>query len=344
MKHRLRLCWRAWKCFQCPCTRRFSSSSGFDSAERIPFWMKVAASSVMRRASAPLPCRSGRIAPMRRSTCLGRRSARSKWKMPNGKSRPFACWSARVQDAKAAAPQDAARDLFRALRNRLGCADFVFHPVDVLLVPVMLEVDGVVGVVVHRRHRPELVESLDQHAFAVHVGEPQRPVDCVHTPRHGPRFDGRAEGARDLEVIDEIDPSEARVPLIPRLDVALVDDAGDAPDDLAATEGQPVLRLTEIERGIMIAVQRFSLVKIERRDPAVVVFVQVEGKADELPQIPLRFDLADFDPHPHLPAGWPSADEPQITSSPEPARARMGMAGACATRHKRLTRRDSYLM
>src|SRR5437867_2464734 len=44
----------------------------------------------------------------------------------------------RVQDAKASAPQDAARDLFGALRNRLGWADFVFHPVDVLLVTVRL--------------------------------------------------------------------------------------------------------------------------------------------------------------------------------------------------------------
>ena len=126
----------------------------------------------------------------------------------------------------------------RLLRHRRGVLHLELHPVGVLAVAAGFQVLRVVGVVVDGRERAEFLEALDEQPLPVEVGEAQGAVHGRQPVLARPVLDGLHQGPADRLVVDEVDPAEAGVAVLPLLDVAPVDDPGDPPDR-ARRPGRP---------------------------------------------------------------------------------------------------------
>jgi hypothetical protein len=61
----------------------------------------------------------------------------------------------------------------------------------------------------------------------------------------------------------------------------MVDDAGDPSDDSPTINSEPILGLTEFEGRILVATQTIEFVAPWRRDPVLVIPVQVVLKCDK---------------------------------------------------------------
>ena len=154
---------------------------------------------------------------------------------------------------------------------------------------------GVIGGVVVDVHGGELVEALDEHAFAVGVDESQRSGYLVHASGLSPVFDRFQQGGGYFGVVDEVEPSEADGLAVPSLIGTAVDDGRHAPHHLSVFEGHEILRLAAFERGVFIPAERSHLIGKEVWYGTIVIAIEVVVKLDELFQFPFRFNAFDLD-------------------------------------------------
>ena len=110
--------------------------------------------------------------------------------------------------------------------------ELIFEPIRILLITQLFQVGRVIGIIIDGRHRADLMKSIYQHTFAVHIGEPERPVDGLQAAFPGPIFDSSKQPGWNFRVVDKVDPAEAQVGLFPLLDVSRVEDSSDPPDNL----------------------------------------------------------------------------------------------------------------
>ena len=105
-------------------------------------------------------------------------------------------------------------------------------------VAVVLEMLRIVGIVVDGRHGRELIEAVDEHALGVEIGEAERSDESVALVCLRPVFGLSQQGTAHLEIVDEVDPPEARRLFVPRAVGLVVDDAGHASHDLPSRQAK----------------------------------------------------------------------------------------------------------
>ena len=114
--------------------------------------------------------------------------------------------------------------LGHAIRN----IDLKLMPILILDITHALHLLRVIRVVIDRRHRSQLIETLDQHTLMIHVGETHRADQLFQPFRPGPLLNRTKQGIRHLIVVDKIHEAKACPLLLPDLIARTIDDAGDA--------------------------------------------------------------------------------------------------------------------
>ena len=139
------------------------------------------------------------------------------------------------------------------LRHFIGHIHLIFHIVVVLLPSAKLfYMLGIIRIIIYCSLSAELVKSPGKHTFGVHIGKAQRTYHLLHTMLPAPLFHGIKQCTRDIDIIDEINPSEADTALFPTLVCLLVDDGSHTSSHLTILIGKEILRLTEVKGGILV--------------------------------------------------------------------------------------------
>ena len=125
----------------------------------------------------------------------------------------------------------------------------------------------------------DVLESFNQHALLAQRIVVQRSVDFRHSLLPGPVFRRAEQQARDLEVVDSVEPAEAGAFLSIQLVVARIDHAADPADDFLSVEDHPkfpgaVLQGRDFGQGM-------DLVAVKRRYILLAVPVQLVRETDE---------------------------------------------------------------
>ena len=164
-------------------------------------------------------------------------------------------------------------------RELLGCHlryfDLVFDIVVVFLEAEPFHVLGIVRIVVVDVHRGEVVETFDEHPFAIHVLEAKRPGDLRHAFSFSPVGDSLEQCLRDCGVIDEVEPSEAHHLPLPVLVGAAVDDGGDTSCHFPVLISKETPCLTEGKGGVGARLQRELLGEVQVRHGIGTVAIEV---------------------------------------------------------------------
>ena len=186
-------------------------------------------------------------------------------------------------------------NLRKLWRNHLGHFDAKLHVVVVLFkARHVLHVAHVIGEIIIDIHRGEAVETLNHHAFAIHIGEPQRANDGIHAALAPPCLHRFEQFARHFLVVDKIEPAETHHPLLPLFVGPTIDNGCHTAHYLLAFEGQKIASLATFERRIAVAAQRVHLILKQKRNGAVVAPIEVVIELDELSQVGPTFNSLDF--------------------------------------------------
>ena len=163
-------------------------------------------------------------------------------------------------------------------RSYLRHLDAVLQPVVVLLEELQsIHVLGIIRVIVVDVHGGFLVESFDEHSLAVHIGKAKWPYQFFHATLSAPPGCGIQQHTGNLEIIDEVEPSEAHLLLVPLVVGTMVDDGGNAAYHLrdAVIDSQEILRFAEVEGRILAFAQCIPLVKTQVRNGIFATFIKV---------------------------------------------------------------------
>ena len=163
-------------------------------------------------------------------------------------------------------------------RGYLRHLDAVLQPVVVLLEELQsIHVLGIIRVIVVDVHGGFLVESFDEHSFTVHIGKAKWPYQFFHATLSAPVGCGIQQHTGNFQVIDEVEPSEAHLLLVPLVVGTMVDDGGNAAYHLrdAVVDSQEILRFAEIEGWILVFAQCIPLVKTQVRNGIFATFIKV---------------------------------------------------------------------
>ena len=190
---------------------------------------------------------------------------------------------------------DHLRNLHHLLRHQFGHEDFELHVVVVLFPSAeTFHVLGIVRVVVDGGHRAELVETEGQHALGVEVGEAQRANHFLHALAAAEVGHGIEQRTAHLDVVDEVNPTEAHALAFPLLVGAVVDDGSHATSQLPVLVGQVVLGFAEFESCVFITAQRRHFVAEKSGCVVGVTLIQIVMELDKCLQVFLRRDLLNF--------------------------------------------------
>ena len=180
---------------------------------------------------------------------------------------------------------DHLRQPLDTLGHCLGRKHLEFDPIRLFGQPVCLHVLDVVRVVVQRSHDSEVFVALQEQSFVVKIREPDRSVETVHATLFAPCDDRVEQGFADLQIIDEIEPSEAHVLRVPFLVGFAVDDTGDASDGFAVTVRHPQLVLANLQRRVFLCIEAVHLVKEQGRAVIRTIGVQIISELNKLLQL-----------------------------------------------------------
>ena len=149
------------------------------------------------------------------------------------------------------------RDFHHLFRHLLGHENLEFHVVVVLLPTAeFLDVFGVVGVVVDGCHRAEFVETEREHSLGVEIGESERTDDFFHPFLTSKIGHGVEQRTAHVEVVDEVDPTEANALALPFFVGLVVHNRCHATHYFPVFVGEEIFRFAKLERGIFVAAQR----------------------------------------------------------------------------------------
>ena len=166
-----------------------------------------------------------------------------------------------------------------------------FEPIDFLGITMVLDEALIIGIVVLLLERREVIEALDEEAFAFHIAEAEGADDLVHPEASRPILDGAKKHVRDLLVVDAVEAVETDALLLPFLVGNLLENADDAPDDLFAVIDAVahVIRLVAVK---VIILEKGKLVRVETRDEIGVSLIEAKREIDEIPNLFSRFDFS----------------------------------------------------
>ncbi len=168
------------------------------------------------------------------------------------------------------------RELCELLRGLRWHGEIILHVVVVLDPSAeLLHVLRVIGIIVYRWHRAELVEAHDEHSLGVEVGETERTHHGGHALALAPGFHCVEESLRHLYVVNEIYPSKAHVLPGELLVGALVDDGSHASHDFAILISHEILRLAEVKGHVLVTAECVHVIKKQSRGIVGVALVKV---------------------------------------------------------------------
>ena len=182
-------------------------------------------------------------------------------------------------------------------RIALRVGDLDLDPVVLLGESVSLHVLLVIREVVQRRHRREVLESLDEQSLIIPVGEADRTVELCHAFAFAPCSNSIEQSTADLVVIDKIDPAETHFFDTPSLVGDTVDDSGYASDNFSVTISEILNRLADIVRRVLGGIERIHLVQQKVRTELLAVLIQIVTEFGKLILLPLGFYFLKNDCH-----------------------------------------------
>ena len=189
--------------------------------------------------------------------------------------------------------EDEAVDARHLGGNRLVGGHLVLRPLALGSHAVTLDETDVVFGVVEGADVLTGVETLDDPALFVHIGEAERSFYLVHTVLAAELNDSVHKGGEDLVVVNEIHPAEADGFLLPTLVAAMVDDGRHTSHDIFAAIGEIHLQVAVFARGVLLG-QELDFVADQRRDVGGYVLEETVGELDEFMEFPARGNGADF--------------------------------------------------
>ena len=189
------------------------------------------------------------------------------------------------------------RDAHESLGTSLWRIDLKLYPVCLFDQAVGFYMADVVRVVIERSHDSGVFVSLKEQALMVKIRKADRSVEAVHATLFAPSRYGVEERFGDLEVIDEIEPSETHVLESPFLVRATVDDAGDASDGFVISVRHPELVVADLQSGVHLRIETIHLIEEERRAVIRAVPVQVVSELNEFFQFTFRTYFPYFQSH-----------------------------------------------
>ena len=182
-------------------------------------------------------------------------------------------------------------------RIALRVSDLDLDPVVLLGESVSLNVLLVIREVLQRRHRREVLKSLDEQSLVIPIGEADRTVELCHAFAFAPCSNSIEQSTADLVVIDKIDPAEANLLNSPALVSNAVDDSGYASDNFTVAVSEVLNGLADIMRRVLGGVERIHLVQQEVRTELLAVFIQIVTEFGKLILLPLGFYFLKNDCH-----------------------------------------------
>ena len=157
--------------------------------------------------------------------------------------------------------------------DTFGYLDFILDPIDRFLKPKSLDVIHVIRVVVYRGLRTQLVITLDEHTFGIHIGKSKRAVQCIHTFGASPIFYGTEKGFTHLFVVDKIDKAESSRLLTGLFVDFVVDDTGNTAHGIPIAISHIINRFAKIKSRIAFCTQCSHLVQNQCRHIVLVAVV-----------------------------------------------------------------------
>ena len=144
-------------------------------------------------------------------------------------------------------------------RNSVRDIDFELMPILVFIVSHTFHLLRIVRIIIDSRHRPDLVESLDQHPFMVHIGKSHRSVYSLHPLFFRPFFYGPEQSVHYFDIVNKVYESETCMLLVPGLIAPAIDHPRNASHNLPVFVRQKIDRVTHFERRILLLIQRHHL-------------------------------------------------------------------------------------
>ena len=118
----------------------------------------------------------------------------------------------------------------------------------------------VIRIIVDSGHRTQLVETLDEHAFRIHIGKAEGTNNLCHSLLASPVLNGLKKSPAHLDIIDEVDPSKTNALAFPFLIGSLIDNACDASYELAILICHEIFGFAELESSVFFLTQRMELI------------------------------------------------------------------------------------
>ena len=150
-------------------------------------------------------------------------------------------------------------------------------PVGLLPESVRLEMLHVVRIVVQDSHRHQVLVSFHHQALFVHVRQAHRTIHLGHSALLAPCGYSVQQSLAHLQVVDEIEPPEAQVMVMPMCVSLVVDQRCYTPYHFAVLVSQKQFVLAEIHHGILLR-KRVVLVSIQRRTIVRTPLIQLIRK------------------------------------------------------------------
>ena len=174
-------------------------------------------------------------------------------------------------------------NLLEFLRNALLWNDeFELYIVAIFLPTTYLfEVLGVIGVIIDSSHRAHLVEALYKHTFWIHISKAQWADHLCHSFLASPVLNGFEKRTTHLNVINEINPSEADTLTIPALVGPAIDNACNTAYHFSVLIGQEILSLAELESSILVFAEGMKIVTEQVGCIILIALIQIIMKVDE---------------------------------------------------------------
>ena len=152
----------------------------------------------------------------------------------------------------------------------------------------------IIGIIVFQVERADVVETFHDAAFVVEVRESERAGDLCHPMLPAEIDNSIQERLGNLLVIDEIDPAETDLAVVPVAVCDVVDNGGNTPHNLPfLIVSQVLLAFCILSHRILGHVQRGHLVQEQAGDIVRTILVQFQGKFHERAQVLAALDGLD---------------------------------------------------
>ena len=142
----------------------------------------------------------------------------------------------------------------------------------------------IVGIVVDRGHRAQLVVALHEHTLVVEVGESERTHYALQPPLAAPILYLLKQPAAHLDLVGEVYESEPDVFRPVLLVECIVDDACDAAYRFSVSVGHEAAHVAEVEGRVFLRVEGVDVVAHQRRHEIRIVLIHVDLQLHELLQ------------------------------------------------------------